>query len=71
MNEAEQATAAPSIAPSIITRRLAAIAFADVAALSLLLGHRDVDTVRRWYASRRWFLVPPWARPGGRRWADS
>jgi TolB-like protein/Tfp pilus assembly protein PilF len=66
MNEAEQAIEAPSIAPSIITRRLAAIAFADVAGFSRLLGLRDVDTVIRWKALRTEIMEPHMARHGGR-----
>jgi TolB-like protein/class 3 adenylate cyclase/Tfp pilus assembly protein PilF len=66
MNQAEQATEAPSIAPSMITRRLAAIAFADVAGFSRLLGLRDVDTVMRWKALRTDIMEPHMARHGGR-----
>ena len=66
MNQAEQATEAPPIAPSIISRRLAAIAFADVAGFSRLLGLRDVDTVMRWKALRTEIMEPHMARHGGR-----
>jgi adenylate cyclase len=66
MNQVEQETEAPSIAPSIITRRLAAIAFADVAGFSRLLGLRDVDTVMRWKALRTEIMEPHMARHGGR-----
>src|SRR6516162_10998129 len=66
MNQVEQATEAPSIATSMITRRLAAIAFADVAGFSRLLGLRDVDTVMRWKALRSQIMEPHMARHGGR-----
>ena len=66
MNQVEQATEAPSIATSMITRRLAAIAFADVAGFSRLLGLRDVDTVMRWKALRTDIMEPHMARHGGR-----
>jgi len=66
MNQVEQATEVPSIAPSIITRRLAAIAFADVAGFSRLMGLRDVDTVTRWKALRTEIMEPHMARHGGR-----
>ncbi|MCP3398040.1 adenylate/guanylate cyclase domain-containing protein [Bradyrhizobium sp. CCGB20] len=66
MNQAEQATEAPSIAPSMITRRLAAIAFADVAGFSRLMGLKDVDTVMRWKALRTEIMEPHMARHGGR-----
>ena len=66
MNQAEEATEAPSIAPSMITRRLAAIAFADVAGFSRLMGLRDVETVMRWKALRTEIMEPHMARHGGR-----
>src|SRR6195256_1253674 len=66
MNQAEQATEAPSIATSMITRRLAAIAFADVAGFSRLMGLKDVDTVMRWKALRTEIMEPHMARHGGR-----
>jgi adenylate cyclase len=66
MNPAEQAIEAPPLAPSIIVRRLAAIAFADVAGFSRLLGLRDVDTVMRWKALRTEIMEPHMARHGGR-----
>src|SRR5580692_6185547 len=66
MMQAELTTEAPSIAPSIITRRLAAIAFADVAGFSRLMGLRDVDTVMRWKALRTEIMEPHMARHGGR-----
>src|SRR6516165_5392473 len=66
MNQAEQAAEAPSIATSMIRRRLAGIAFADVAGFSRLLGLRDVDTVMRWKALRTDIMEPHMARHGGR-----
>ena len=66
MIQAEQATDAPPIAPSIITRRLAAIAFADVAGFSRLMALRDVETVLRWKTLRNEIMEPHMARHGGR-----
>jgi adenylate cyclase len=64
--EAEQAAEAPATAPSIIQRRLAAIAFADVAGFSRLMAIRDVDTVLRWRTLRTEIIEPHMARHGGR-----
>jgi adenylate cyclase len=66
MNEAEQMIEAPALAPSIITRRLAAIAFADVAGFSRLIALKDVDTVLRWRTLRTEIMEPHMARHGGR-----
>ena len=66
MNQAEQAIEAPPIAPSTITRRLAAIAFADVAGFSRLMAIKDVDTVLRWRKLRTEIIEPHMARHGGR-----
>jgi TolB-like protein/class 3 adenylate cyclase/Tfp pilus assembly protein PilF len=52
--------------PRTICRRLAAIAFADVAGFSRLMGLSDVDTLRRWRALRQHVLDPHMARQGGR-----
>jgi adenylate cyclase len=66
MNQGEQAIEAPPLAPSTITRRLAAIAFADVAGFSRLMALKDVDTVLRWRTLRTEIMEPHMARHGGR-----
>lgn len=66
MIEAQQAEEALAITPSIITRRLAAIAFADVAGFSRLMAVRDVDTVLRWRTLRTEIIEPHMVRHGGR-----
>jgi adenylate cyclase len=66
MIQAEQATGTPAIATSVINRRLAAIAFADVAGFSRLMALRDVDTVLRWKSLRSEIMEPHMARHGGR-----
>jgi adenylate cyclase len=63
---AEQATGTPAIATSLINRRLAAIAFADVAGFSRLMALRDVETVLRWKTLRTEIMEPHMARHGGR-----
>ena len=66
MSQAEQGNEAPAIAPSMIRRRLAAIAFADVAGFSRLVALKDVDTVLRWRELRTEIIEPHMARQGGR-----
>ena len=66
MNPAEQARGTPAILPSTIKRRLAAIAFADVAGFSRLMAIQDVETVLRWRALRTEIMEPHMARHGGR-----
>jgi len=66
MIQAEQATGTPAIATSLINRRLAAIAFADVAGFSRLMALRDVETVLRWKTLRTEIMEPHMARHGGR-----
>jgi adenylate cyclase len=66
MNLAEQARETPAIAPSVITRRLAAIAFADVAGFSRLMAHQDVETVLAWRVLRTEIMEPHMTRHGGR-----
>jgi adenylate cyclase len=66
MIQAEQATGTPEITSSLIHRRLAAIAFADVAGFSRLMALRDVETVLRWKALRTEIMEPHMARHGGR-----
>ncbi len=66
MNQAEQAREASAILPSTIKRRLAAIAFADVAGFSRLIALQDVDTVLRWRTLRTEIMEPHMTRHGGR-----
>jgi TolB-like protein/Tfp pilus assembly protein PilF len=54
------------VTPSTISRRLAAIAFADIAGFSRLMALDDIETVRRWKALRTEIIVPHIARHGGR-----
>jgi len=51
---------------STIKRRLAAIAFADVAGFSRLMAVDEVETVRRWRELRSEIMEPHMARHGGR-----
>jgi adenylate cyclase len=66
MVQAEPAINAWAEAAPIIKRRLAAIAFADVAGFSQLIAVNDVETVRRWKILRTQILEPHMARHGGR-----
>jgi len=66
MNHAEQSREASAILPSTIKRRLAAIAFADVAGFSRLIALQDVDTVLRWRTLRTEIMEPHMTRHGGR-----
>jgi TolB-like protein/class 3 adenylate cyclase len=66
MSQVEQAVEAPSLAPSVITRRLAAVAFADVAGFSRLMALKDVETVLRWRTLRTTIMEPHMVRHGGR-----
>src|SRR3954454_15939201 len=52
--------------PSTIKRRLAAVAFADVANFSRLMALDDVETLRRWKVLRADILEPHMQRHGGR-----
>ena len=52
--------------PSTIKRRLAAVAFADVAGFSRLIAANDVETLRRWKALRNDVIAPLMLRHGGR-----
>lgn len=63
MNQAEQASVIPS---STITRRLAAIVFADIAGFSRLMALKDVETVLRWRKLRIEIMEPHMLRHGGR-----
>ena len=66
VDQVETTLDAPTMAPSIITRRLAAVAFADVAGFSRLIALRDVDTVLRWRSLRTEIMEPHMERHGGR-----
>lgn len=59
------AASEPEGAPSI-RRRLAAVAFADVAGYSRLIAADDAEAVRRWRALRTQVMEPLIARHGGR-----
>jgi adenylate cyclase len=52
--------------PSNIKRRLAAVAFADVAGFSRLIALNDVETLRRWKELRTDVMEPHMERHGGR-----
>jgi TolB-like protein/class 3 adenylate cyclase/tetratricopeptide (TPR) repeat protein len=52
--------------PSAIKRRLAAVAFADVAGFSHLIASNDVETLRRWKQLRTEVMEPHMERHGGR-----
>lgn len=52
--------------PPTLNRRLAAIAFADVAGYSRLIEADDVDAVHRWKALRMEIIEPLMMRHGGR-----
>lgn len=52
--------------PLTLNRRLAAVAFADVAGYSRLIAANDVDAVRRWKALRTEVIEPLMLRHGGR-----
>ncbi len=52
--------------PLTLNRRLAAVAFADVAGYSRLIAINDVDAVRRWKALRTEVIEPLMVRHGGR-----
>jgi TolB-like protein/class 3 adenylate cyclase len=52
--------------PSTIKRRLAAIAFADIAGFSRLMALDEVETLRRWKILRTEIMEPHMERHGGR-----
>src|SRR5260370_10579941 len=52
--------------PSAIKRRLAAVAFADIAGCSRLMALNDVETLRRWKQLRTEVMEPHMERHGGR-----
>lgn len=66
MSQVEQVFEAPPVAPTVITRRLAAVAFADVAGFSRLMAVSDVETVMRWRTLRTEIMEPHMVRHGGR-----
>jgi TolB-like protein/class 3 adenylate cyclase len=66
MIQIEVAREGPPETPSTIKRRLAAIAFADVAGFSRLIALNDVETLRRWKALRTEIMEPHMVRHGGR-----
>ncbi len=43
---------------AVVQRRLAAVAFADVAGFSQLMAHDDLLTSKRWEALRKNVLLP-------------
>jgi adenylate cyclase len=51
---------------STINRRLAAIAFADIAGFSRLMAIDEIETLRRWKALRSEIIEPHIARHRGR-----
>ena len=51
--------------PSTIKRRLAAVAFADIAGFSRLMALNDVETLRRWKELRTEVMEPHMERHGG------
>ena len=54
------------VTPSTINRRLAAIAFADIAGFSRLMALDEIETLRRWKALRSEIIEPHIARNRGR-----
>lgn len=66
MTQIELARAGPLETPSTIKRRLAAVAFADVAGFSHLMAVNEAETLRRWKALREEVMEPHMERHGGR-----
>src|SRR5262245_52026833 len=66
MIQMELATERLVESPSTIRRRLAAIAFADVAGFSRLIALNEVETLRRWKILRTEIMAPHMERQGGR-----
>ncbi len=66
MIQMELATERPVESPSTIKRRLAAVAFADVAGFSRLIALNEVETLRRWKMLRTEIMAPHMERQGGR-----
>ena len=65
MDHAELAQEVWVEAPSDLKRRLAAIAFADVAGYSRLMDANEAETIRRWKALQAEIVEPLMARHGG------
>jgi TolB-like protein/class 3 adenylate cyclase len=61
-----QPPSSPNPEPTLIKRRLAAVAFADVAGFSRLMAIDDVRTLQRWKALRSDIIEPLMLRHGGR-----
>ena len=59
-------TVVDSYGPPGILRRLAAVAFADVAGYSHLIARDEVETLRRWKELRNRIIEPHMLRQGGR-----
>ncbi|MGZ5180236.1 MAG: adenylate/guanylate cyclase domain-containing protein [Ramlibacter sp.] len=66
MSEAAADVAEGLEGPPSLKRRLAAVAFADVAGYSRLISANDAEAVRRWKALRSDVMEPLIARHGGR-----
>jgi adenylate cyclase len=66
MIQMELATERLVESPSTIRRRLAAVAFADVAGFSRLIGLNEVETISRWKMLRTEIMAPHMERQGGR-----
>lgn len=66
MASSDDATLDAIDGPLALNRRLAAIAFADVAGYSRLIAANDVDAVRRWKTLRMEVIEPLMLRHGGR-----
>jgi adenylate cyclase len=66
MIQMELATERLVESPSAIRRRLAAIAFADVAGFSRLIALNELETLRRWKILRTEIMAPHMERQGGR-----
>jgi adenylate cyclase len=66
MIQMELATERLVESPSTIRRRLAAVAFADVAGFSRLIALNELETLRRWKILRTEIMAPHMERQGGR-----
>lgn len=66
MSSSDDATLDAIDGPLALNRRLAAVAFADVAGYSRLIAANDVDAVRRWKTLRMEVIEPLMLRHGGR-----
>ncbi len=66
MMQMELAAERPVESPSTINRRLAAVAFADVAGFSRLIALNELETLRSWKTLRTEIMAPHMERQGGR-----